>query len=111
MSRLKQSKMILMDENNVKLLIIFYKLVKNTQRQVKNKLGHVAQNSSLPFPKNMKLNLCYCWSITPNTVGRYMLGLFANPVEWCCVETSQTLSYVQMETQTLNIVGPACWEL
>ena len=67
------------------------------------------------------LTLCkrtqHCWPTTPSIVGCYVLRPFAHPVPCRCVLlgvfvqslnwTVQTLSYVQTDPTTPNIVGPA----
>ena len=59
----------------------------------------------------------HCWPTTPSIVGCYVLRPFAHPVPCHCVLlgvfvqslnwTVQTLSYVQTDPTTPNIVGPA----
>ena len=59
----------------------------------------------------------HCWPTTPSIVGCYVLRPFAHPVPCRCVLlgvfvqnlnwTVQTLSYVQTDPTTPNIVGPA----
>ena len=66
-------------------------------------------------PKASCKRMQHCQPTAPNIVECYMLRPLAHSVAFCCdvvgscctkFETGQTFRHVQMDTTTLNIVGP-----